>query len=412
MAEFTRDYSEMNQVNVFFNENDMICGICRCSWITRHPRCLPCDTTHIFCSKCLDRLIEANLIHGFIICPICRREYTLTEKGLKAFPLLSPFVNSSFSPGSDRNPLFISQYEICDFNLPEKIPSIREDYFFRKEPFERSNRQTKTTFLRFETRVNDIFCLNGIPYCLTEHRHNGKFKYYIVKLLNDNRVAERVAEWTSNSTCHRFALNSDVYLLTGIGSNRRVKRLKLKDEDRSDMDDKDSLELRGIETVCPRVTYLMGYLDGFVLVHDNYLEYYSVRPLRLKRRVPLPSVREVADMRAAGATLFVLFGRGQLFSIDLNNPQSNFQLSIYQNPPEAESLYNEVFDTVKQGRVILCNSDLVFIICIKTKHVHCLPYTPVLGHFKLKDYFVTDKEIVFYMTAFDGLVAVRYYNFK
>lgn len=412
MAEFTRDYSELGQVNVFFNENDMICGICRASWVTKQPRCLPCETTHIFCSKCLARLIDSSLVTGYLLCPICRKEYILTEKGVKAFPLLSPFVNSSLSAVPDRHPLWISRFETCEFSSKEKLPSIHEDYFMRTEPVKRYKSQTSIKFLRFDNKINDIQCLNGVPYCLTGIRKNGMFKYSIIKLMNDNRSADRISVWMSSSSCHRFALNNDIYLLTGVGSNRRIKRLKLKDEDRSDVDCNNNLESKGVEAVCPRINYLRACLDGFVIVHDSHLEYYTVRPLRLQKRMFLTKMKLIADLRCQGSVVYILFARGQIFTVDLKTPKSGHFLKVPTNSTILGNFQNDVFNTIKQGKIIMSNADYIYIITLKTNEVHRMPFVPVFGHFLLRDYFVTENEIVFYLTALDGLVAIRYYNFK
>ncbi|CAD5112369.1 unnamed protein product [Dimorphilus gyrociliatus] len=412
MAEFSRTFEELHEVNVFFNENDVLCGICRAPWITKYPRCLPCETSHIFCSKCLDRLINASLLKGYLLCPICRKEYPLTDKGVKAFSLLSPFVNCSLASGRDYQPLYKSNIEICDDNPISQIPSVSDDFSIRDDTFQRFRSQASIKFLRFESRVNHMYCLNGIPYCLTEARKAGRFKYTILRLLNDNRAAEKVASWTSATACQRIAPNKDIYLLTGFGSRRRIKRLKLKEEggDRSNSDNS-SLELKDVETICPRLSHLTPCADGFVLIHDKYLEFYTIRPLRLSRKIPLPTLRRVVTVKYAKSQVFVLFDRGQLFSIDIKTKPSEFQpvnLTFLENVTHFQ---NEVFNSMKHGKILMTDRKWIFVITLETKTAVCLPHQPIFGSFTLLEYFITKNEIVFYVVAKEGLIAIRYFDF-
>lgn len=91
-----------NEINVTFSEGQLLCAICAGPWIHNSPRCLPCEISHIFCSKCLEEFGRVNsLVEGSAFsCPICRTRHLWPSKGVKSFVLLTPFANCSDSSSS------------------------------------------------------------------------------------------------------------------------------------------------------------------------------------------------------------------------------------------------------------------------------------------------------------------------
>ncbi|CAD5114637.1 unnamed protein product [Dimorphilus gyrociliatus] len=70
----------MEEGKFIINEKSLECSICLENWLSRDSRALPCQ--HIFCFECLIKASTKNVI----CCPICRKNTSLTKKGVIGLP--------------------------------------------------------------------------------------------------------------------------------------------------------------------------------------------------------------------------------------------------------------------------------------------------------------------------------------
>ncbi|CAD5112373.1 unnamed protein product [Dimorphilus gyrociliatus] len=258
-----------------------------------------------------------------------------------------------------------------------------------------------------EGNIYRIACGDKSLYILTKDNSKGYNIYTILSLGQDQKSINKLYTWKTNSNeNYRMSANKELYLVE-IEPSYALLRLTTHG---------DSFKLKALHKLIqknggfsdPYWTNIASTEDGIIVVSANWIEKYSIQPLKRVWSMSAPTEFAVNDLRCDEEHLYILFSNSTIYRINLNN--KNVDTLPIENIDRDLLFNDDIINNLVRGGCLLSNKRNIYVIDASKRVVYCHKLIKVFGSCALMDYRLDEENIVFYTVDKSNILTVKQFN--